>query len=113
MASGGSPGLVILFAAANAFADGETLRLEGAAEESFEEVRRLNQSLSTSGNYEKFFWPEGKLYSHIMDPRTGYPPKARRVRLRATTRANSLFLRVARSIPRPFCNLGAPCAWLP
>jgi thiamine biosynthesis lipoprotein len=32
-----------------------------------------NQSLSTSGNYEKFFWAEGKLYSHIMDPRTGYP----------------------------------------
>ena len=32
-----------------------------------------NQSLSTSGSYEKFFWAEGKLYSHIMDPRTGYP----------------------------------------
>lgn len=30
-------------------------------------------SLSTSGNYEKFFRAEGKLYSHIMDPRTGYP----------------------------------------
>ena len=32
-----------------------------------------NNSLSTSGNYEKFFFAEGKLYSHIMDPRTGYP----------------------------------------
>jgi FAD:protein FMN transferase len=32
-----------------------------------------NSSVSTSGNYEKFFWSEGKLYSHIMDPRTGYP----------------------------------------
>ncbi len=30
-------------------------------------------SLSTSGNYEKFFRAGGKLYSHIMDPRTGYP----------------------------------------
>jgi thiamine biosynthesis lipoprotein len=30
-------------------------------------------SMSTSGNYEKFFRAEGKLYSHIMDPRTGYP----------------------------------------
>jgi thiamine biosynthesis lipoprotein len=37
------------------------------------EVYLHNNSLSTSGNYEKFFWAEGKLYSHIMDPRTGYP----------------------------------------
>jgi len=29
--------------------------------------------MSTSGSYEKFFRAEGKLYSHIMDPRTGYP----------------------------------------
>jgi thiamine biosynthesis lipoprotein len=34
-----------------------------------------NQSLSTSGNYEKFFLAGGKIYSHIMDPRTGYPAK--------------------------------------
>jgi len=32
-----------------------------------------NDSMSTSGNYEKFFYAEGKLWSHIMDPRTGYP----------------------------------------
>jgi thiamine biosynthesis lipoprotein len=32
-----------------------------------------NGSLSTSGSYEKFFWADGKVYSHIMDPRTGYP----------------------------------------
>ena len=32
-----------------------------------------DESLSTSGNYEKFFFAEGKLYSHIMDPRTGFP----------------------------------------
>lgn len=37
------------------------------------EVYLRDESLSTSGNYEKFFWAEGKLYSHIMDPRTGYP----------------------------------------
>ena len=29
--------------------------------------------MSTSGNYEKFFFAEGKMYSHIMDPRTGFP----------------------------------------
>jgi thiamine biosynthesis lipoprotein len=32
-----------------------------------------DESMSTSGNYEKFFHAEGRLYSHIMDPRTGYP----------------------------------------
>ena len=37
------------------------------------EVYLRNSSLSTSGNYEKFFWAEGRLYSHIMDPRTGVP----------------------------------------
>jgi thiamine biosynthesis lipoprotein len=37
------------------------------------EIYLNNNSLSTSGNYEKFFWAEGKLYSHIMNPRTGYP----------------------------------------
>ena len=32
-----------------------------------------NESMSTSGNYEKFFRAEGRVWSHIMDPRTGYP----------------------------------------
>ena len=36
-------------------------------------VALKDASMSTSGNYEKFFYAEGKLYSHIMDPRTGYP----------------------------------------
>lgn len=36
-------------------------------------VTLRDESLSTSGNYEKFFYAEGKLWSHIMDPRTGYP----------------------------------------
>ncbi len=38
-----------------------------------QEVLLRNESMSTSGNYEKFFRAEGKLYSHIMDPRTGWP----------------------------------------
>ena len=37
------------------------------------EVYLRDESISTSGNYEKFFWANGKLYSHIMDPRTGFP----------------------------------------
>jgi thiamine biosynthesis lipoprotein len=30
-------------------------------------------SLSTSGSAEKFFRAEGRVYCHIMDPRTGFP----------------------------------------
>lgn len=36
-------------------------------------VELKNESLSTSGSTEKFFVAEGKTWSHIMDPRTGYP----------------------------------------
>ena len=37
------------------------------------EVTLKNESISTSGTSEKFFVAEGKTWSHIMDPRTGYP----------------------------------------
>jgi len=37
------------------------------------EVWLKDMSLSTSGSYEKFFRAEGKVFAHIMDPRTGYP----------------------------------------
>lgn len=32
-----------------------------------------DQSMATSGSSEKYFMADGKIYSHIMDPRTGYP----------------------------------------
>ena len=38
-----------------------------------ERVFLKDMSISTSGNYEKSFWEGGRIYSHIMDPRTGYP----------------------------------------
>ena len=37
------------------------------------EVFLKDMSLSTSGSYEKFFRADGRIYAHIMDPRTGYP----------------------------------------
>jgi thiamine biosynthesis lipoprotein len=43
------------------------------ASRSVDEVILKDASLSTSGTSEKFFRAEGKVYSHIMDPRTGYP----------------------------------------
>jgi thiamine biosynthesis lipoprotein len=43
------------------------------AQQTAAEVYLADESLSTSGSYEKFFEVDGKLYSHIMDPRTGMP----------------------------------------
>ncbi len=35
----------------------------------------VESSVATSGNYEKFVMLNGERYSHIIDPRTGYPTK--------------------------------------
>jgi thiamine biosynthesis lipoprotein len=43
------------------------------ANEFVSELYLKNESMSTSGNYEKFFRVGSRIYSHIMDPRTGYP----------------------------------------
>jgi FAD:protein FMN transferase len=43
------------------------------ASKTAQELVLHNESMSTSGNYEKFFYAEGRMYSHIMDPRTGFP----------------------------------------
>jgi thiamine biosynthesis lipoprotein len=37
------------------------------------EVFLKDMSMSTSGSYEKFFRAGGRIYSHIIDPQTGYP----------------------------------------
>ena len=50
-----------------------TIRHPKDASQTVEEFDLKDTSMSTSGNYEKFFRAEGKIYSHIMDPRTGFP----------------------------------------
>ncbi len=35
----------------------------------------IESSVATSGNYEKYITLNGEKYSHIIDPRTGYPTK--------------------------------------
>jgi thiamine biosynthesis lipoprotein len=50
-----------------------TIRDPKDASKTAAEVFLRDESLSTSGNYEKFFYAQGRIWSHIMDPRTGYP----------------------------------------
>lgn len=44
-------------------------------DQTIETVYLRDQSMSTSGSYEKFFQVDGVMYSHIMDPRTGIPAR--------------------------------------
>ncbi len=50
-----------------------SIRNPKSPEKTVQELFLRDESLSTSGSYEKFFRAEGRIYSHIMDPRTGWP----------------------------------------
>jgi len=94
-----------------------------------EELRLHDASLSTSGSYEKFFVGGGKTFSHIMDPRTGYPAEGmlavsvvapRTINSEAWTKPFFILGRqwAARHKPEDlrvyFCEdkAGTQCAWL-
>jgi FAD:protein FMN transferase len=94
------------------------------------EVFLKNQSMSTSGSYEKFFVAEGRTWAHIMDPRTGYPASGslsvsviapRTLDSEAWTKPYFINGRqwTARRKPKDFrvffCEdrTDQPCAWLP
>ena len=38
-------------------------------------IKLFNKALATSGNYRKFYVENGQKFSHIIDPKTGYPAK--------------------------------------
>lgn len=41
--------------------------------EVYKVVTLENKAMATSGDYRNFFEQDGKIYSHVIDPRTGYP----------------------------------------
>jgi FAD:protein FMN transferase len=94
------------------------------------EVFLKDMSLSTSGSYEKFFQAEGRTYSHIMDPRTGYSAQgsasvsvvsSRTIDSEAWTKPYFVNGRQWAAQHKPkdfrvfFCEdrTDHPCAWLP
>lgn len=49
---------------------------KATSERKLEAIINLNnKALATSGNYRKFYEESGQKFSHIIDPRTGYPAK--------------------------------------
>jgi thiamine biosynthesis lipoprotein len=46
---------------------------DAAIDQVYKVVPLSNQALATSGDYRNFFEYKGKRFSHVIDPRTGYP----------------------------------------
>jgi thiamine biosynthesis lipoprotein len=106
---------------------GWLLEIDNPGDGSAERVFLKDQSLSTSGSAEKFFEFEGRVYSHILDARTGRPAQGlRSVSVIAPTGLDSdvwstaIFVNglewASRSAPREFAVFGCPadgsCHWI-
>ncbi len=39
----------------------------------YKKIHLSNKAIATSGNYRKFYYKDGKKYSHIINPLSGYP----------------------------------------
>jgi thiamine biosynthesis lipoprotein len=48
-------------------------RADAAFDEVYKVVGMYNQAFATSGDYRNFFEVDGTRYSHVIDPRSGYP----------------------------------------
>ncbi|MEG1993349.1 MAG: FAD:protein FMN transferase [Oscillospiraceae bacterium] len=48
----------------------------GSANEYIGTVNITGKTMATTGEYERFFEKDGKKYSHIINPKTGYPAKS-------------------------------------
>jgi thiamine biosynthesis lipoprotein len=66
-----------------------TIRHPTRPKDSVAEVFLEHMSLSTSGCSEKFFTSEGRVYCHIMDPRTGQPAEGTMVAVLAPRNIDS------------------------